>query len=183
MKKFTIKKGNHFSTPRTFKLLTGPNNKEYQWVVALDDSCVYSFKDLDKGTVAENQWDWNKLVGLSLFDFIPNDKNSIRVGWRYNPTTQKIELGAYMHLDSKIIFSDPITLNIEPNELVRVSIKTYTDKWVVNIISLDSKVEMTYTQTLNKAKHFNFAYENQFYFGGQEVAPHDMHITKLLTKC
>jgi len=183
MKKFTIKKGNHFSTPRTFKLLTGPNNKEYQWIVALDDSCVYSFKDLDKGTIAENQWDWNKLVGLSLFDFIPNDKNSIRVGWRYNPTTQKIELGAYQHLDGKTHTSDPFIFSINPKDLVRIGITVFTDKWVVSISNIDTKEGYDFTFNLNKARHFNFAYENQFYFGGQEVAPHDMHITKLLTKC
>ena len=43
-----------------------------------------------------NQSDWNKLMGLST-DRI--HKNSIRIGWRWNPASQRIELGYYGYLD------------------------------------------------------------------------------------
>lgn len=45
-----------------------------------------------------NQQDWNKLMGLST-DRI--HKNSIRIGWRWNPSSQRVELGFYGYLDGK----------------------------------------------------------------------------------
>ena len=45
---------------------------------------------------AANQSDWNKLMGLTT-DRI--HKNSIRIGWRWNPRTQRVELGFYGYLN------------------------------------------------------------------------------------
>src|SRR5438309_7696089 len=43
-----------------------------------------------------NQSDWNKLMGLTT-DRI--HKNSIRLGWRWNPRTSRVELGFYGYLN------------------------------------------------------------------------------------
>ena len=37
-----------------------------------------------------NQYDWNKLMGLTVTDI---HEDSVRLGWRYVPSTDRIELG------------------------------------------------------------------------------------------
>ncbi len=176
MKKFTIKKGEHYSSPKKVKLLTSPMKKGFQWLIYFDDTCKYNLNSVD-------QLDWNKACGISLFDFIPNDNNSIRLGWRYNPESDKIELTAYVHDQGPTVFLPDEPFEVDPHKGIRVTIRTYVDKWVLEVTEIEAKKTKTFSYTPKEVNTYMFAYENGFYFGGNKTAPHDMALAKELTRC
>src|SRR5206468_1203172 len=62
---------------------------------------------------ASNQSDWNKLMGITT-DRI--HKNSIRIGWRWNPRSQRVELGFYGYLDGARVM--PMLADVAPAQSI-----------------------------------------------------------------
>jgi len=56
MTKFIVKKGNHFCTPRRFKIWLKPINKTFTWKLKFTESCKYVFPYVD-GKPHSDQWD------------------------------------------------------------------------------------------------------------------------------
>lgn len=175
MKTYKIKKGDHYCSPKIFKIIPLPNKREFSWLVNIDDRLVY---DVD----GEDQNDISKLLGISLFDFVPNDKNSIRLGYSYNKVTKKIHLYPYFHVNGKINFQSvypfPQITPTKEGVLYKVTINVYTDSWEIILINDRTKEFVSQTMKLTNPKRFNFAYENNFYFGGNKTAPKDLFLEK-----
>src|SRR5438309_4238159 len=95
--------------------------------------------------------------------------NSIRIGWRYNPKTGRIELGFYGYLHgarampmlTEVALGQPIDceLRMTNNSL------TARAGSASHIESGSLGVSLPLTWVLHSA-----------YFGGDETAPHDLHV-------
>ena len=90
-KERTVYKGHHWSFPFTIHRVGGNGHTFY---VKAEDPQMWSYV-----LNGEDQKDWNKLVGLKKNFFQPK-KNSIMVGWRFDPHTQEVQFTPYWH-DSK----------------------------------------------------------------------------------
>jgi hypothetical protein len=115
---------------------------------------------------AANQSDWNKLMGLTT-DRI--HQNSVRIGWRWNPRTQLVELGFYGYLDgtrempmlASVPLGQPIDCVLKMNDqglFAQAGSATYSQ-------SGSNGVALATTWILHSA-----------YFGGDEKAPHELHV-------
>jgi len=79
----------------------------FQIQVMFDSSCKYAFYNSD-GTIAENQYDYNKAGGWS-FEEIGARENSCMMGWRYGIESRKIELTFYRHSQGvSVHHTDPV---------------------------------------------------------------------------
>jgi hypothetical protein len=116
---------------------------------------------------ASNQSDWNKLMGIST-DRI--HKNSIRIGWRWNPATSRVELGFYGYLNgtrlsqqlAEVALGQPIDCELHMTNLgltASAGGHSHTESGSLG-------VSLPLTWVLHSA-----------YFGGAETAPHDLHVT------
>jgi len=113
-----------------------------------------------------NQSDWNKLMGLTT-DRI--HQNSIRLGWRWNPVSRRVELGFYGYLAG----TQTMTM--------------LTDVGLGE--SIDCELRMTDTGLEVRAGGASHQEQGSLgagfvvswvlhsaYFGGDETAPHDIHV-------
>lgn len=158
MKEYIIKKGNHYST-HIIKPYLG-FKKEFNIQFKFNENCRYNLEDVD-------QLDINKLWGIS---FGYHEANSIRIGWVYNLFTDKIDLYYYIYENSVRKYAKFSECFINDTCVVKLLLSntsfTMIDKgnpW--NIIS----------ETYNYPD-FKLGYYLWPYFGGNEVAPHDIHI-------
>ena len=160
---FRIKKNRHRATrggPK--KLRVGRRSRRVGYRVRFESNVPYRTRD------AGNQNDWNKLVGISTSRI---HHNSIRLGWRWNPNRDRVELGFYGYLRGDRTFRKiaevrtgqwiDVELVLDPNRLSVRAGSGYHE--VVGDLGLNG---LTSTWALVTA-----------YFGGDEKAPHDMNIT------
>jgi hypothetical protein len=128
--------------------------------VTFTESCRYNLGD-------DDQLDWNKLFGLSLGGF--HHDNSVRYGWRYNPSTDLIEVAAYYYIDgvrnSKKIF------HFEIGEEYEMVITVTEHKYIFHV---PGKGLIT---SVNKNKTAKWGYELGLFFGGNKPAPHKIEVT------
>ena len=132
---FKIKKGNHYSG---YRLKFFINKKEQKVSVLFNDSCRYT-----GGIQLSEQI--NKLFG---FGSIFIHYNSSRIGWKYNPYSDMIDLFLYEY---------------EKGE-----------RSISHIQSIELNVRSSIMLTTEKKYIFG---ANCFpYFGGEDSAPHDINI-------
>ena len=99
-KTFLIKKGNHYSSAFLFKIYILFNgSKTFKFKINFSSDFRYN--------IGNNQLDTNKLVGIG---FLPwHHVDSIRFGYRYNPTKDKVEIYGYSYVNKiRIIKEDEI---------------------------------------------------------------------------
>ncbi|TNF26527.1 MAG: hypothetical protein EP329_21175 [Deltaproteobacteria bacterium] len=102
---FVIKRGKHDARPKGVRKLQLRKSfsRTLHFQIRFDSSVRYATAD------PQNQHDWNKVMGFTTYLI---HKNSIRLGWRYNPTTDLVELGYYGYLarqrGSKLLDAIPI---------------------------------------------------------------------------
>jgi hypothetical protein len=127
--------------------------------VTFTESCAY-----DLGN--NNQYDWNKLFGLSLGGF--HHDNSVRYVWRYNTTAKLVEVGAYWYTDGvrnhKRFFHAEIGKEYDLEILVTNTRYLFTAR--------EEKMFMAVPKPPTKS----WGYQLGLYFGGDEVAPHTIRI-------
>lgn len=165
---YTIKQGKHFANGTNFGFHS--NGAAVSKTVKFYDNCAY-----DLGNI--NQADINKLYGFSVGLFSGNDYNSARFGWRWSIPKQKIELLAYVYVNGKRInewdrdiLITSVPLETEVYTELSISPTNYLFK-----VQQEGKFEYEEVKYLPRAGS-GTGY-NQFpYFGGDEVAPHDMTI-------
>ena len=142
------------------------NKTTFTWVVKFDESCRY-----DLGN--DDQYDTNKLCGVGYLWH--HHRNSARFGWRYNTTTQFIELVAYCYVNGKRVVQ-PICqcvigrpYRIELRKLAMMYLFTCQDAtdWYSR---LQGTAEVPYDH--KKV----VGYRLGVFFGGNRVAPHEMKI-------
>lgn len=116
-----------------------------------------------------NQGDWCKLMGISTNRI---HHNSIRLGWRWNPKTAKVELGFYGYIQGQ--YYRRYLTSVDLNTWVPVTIRMWNNGETVTVNGI------SYTE--NRSLGFSSWIPTSTwvlqtaYFGGDEVAPHKIKI-------
>src|SRR4051812_2999465 len=115
---------------------------------------------------AANQLDWNKLMGLTT-DRI--HKNSIRIGWRWNPRTQRVELGFYGYLNGARFMQQ--LADVAPGQSIACELGMTNH----GIYARAGSASHTESGSLGASFPLTWVLHSA-YFGGDEKAPHDLHV-------
>lgn len=159
-----INAGDHDPTPfNSTSVLVSP--RELSATVTFDSTCIY-----DIG--AADQDDWNKVIGLGFvgskdqpLGAAPHQVDGVRVGWRWSTRLKRIELGAYAYVaEQRIDFKIADVLINQPTKL---TIKIDYDRKLYQVMG-GQPIPFTHDKT--------FAYETGLYFGGTQVAPHQIRV-------
>ena len=156
--KYTIKKSKHYcSNLFRFRLCLWKSKLTRN--VIFTDSCKYDLPYPQSLAV-------NKLFGIS---YGYHHKNSVRFGWHYN--YGKIQLFAYCYVDG--VRKESFICALETNEIYKLSILKTKDKYFFAVSGKDVLAQKSITHGTNMSK---IGYQLFPYFGGTEVAPHDITI-------
>jgi hypothetical protein len=154
---FVIKKGNHYASGLHAAFFI---NHSMSFKAKFDDSAEYYLGNV-------NQYDVNKLYGFSDCGSA-HHTNSARFGFVWNDQTLKLEIHAYAYASGSrnMKFISNVSLN-----------QSYDYKIVANKYSYDFTVNGKTVNLPRGCKSKNaVGYKLYPYFGGDEVAPHDMKI-------
>jgi len=154
---YVIKKGKHESIINIASLY----GDGIQSSCKFNESAIYDLEN-------ENQGDWNKLIGFS--EDIRIHENSARISWRWNIENEQVELGYYCYVKGEVIKGHLKYVNID--EAFQFMIRDDQEKqnYVIDIYG-------TYKAVHHGQKHDEKKFWSYPYFGGDEVAPHDIKIT------
>ena len=117
MKKYTIKKGRHYSGYR-FRPILFPRSVSFEFMFT-EESKYQS----EPHTKLREQW--LKLAGIALDPF---GRNSARVAWRYNSDTDTFEMCQYLHLNG--------SFKVLHHTIRTIPINTRTDILLYNYFGL-----------------------------------------------
>jgi hypothetical protein len=152
---YLIPAGSHYSTNSSLKSI---KTSEMKFVVKFDSSAIYTCID------PLNQADINKLYGFS--EGFSNQYNSARIGWNWYGG--KLNLYGYVYNKGVRSFAKitSVSIGAEHNCSIKVLGASYI--FTVNGVSI----------TLGRALKTTTAsgYRQYPYFGGDEVAPHNVTI-------
>jgi len=164
MKRFNIKSGKHRSG-LYFRPILG-NTSTISFNATFKDSCKYDIGHPD-------QFDINKLIGLS---YGYHHSNSVRIGWRYNTATNKIDLLAYIYRNKIRLKEDecPVIMSIDLNETVYGMISNESGKFKTILYTQSNDYSENYYKSSSKLPKIGYILFP--YFGGNQTAPHNMEI-------
>lgn len=163
---YKIKKGKQSASPRRFGLFFG--KKRVAFYATFNHTNRYI---TDKN---ENQEDWNKLCGIGYLPHHHTD--SARVGWRYNPSTDKIELSAYTYIKTKRVEEFLGSVEIGCKYFFEITNLKGAYSWTVLGVE-QSNTDTLYVHTIPHGGRDKWlGYPLNFTFGGNEKSPHDMFI-------
>jgi hypothetical protein len=154
--KFVLPQGKH---SKGFPL-EALQSSELRFTAIFDESAIYETTD------PVNQYDINKLMGFSDCNSHHHD-NSARFGWNW--LDGKLLIHAYVYVDGEVMYQEigEVPLN-EPSE--------YTLRLLDNAYEFQIN-DLPIVQMPRKAPCTSGLYYKLFpYFGGDEVAPHDITI-------
>jgi hypothetical protein len=154
--KYTIEKGNQYCNNNSLKAI---ETTKMKFAVKFDSTAIYE-------TVSpENQYDINKLYGFSDNNS-GHHQYSARFGWRWSD--KALRLFAYVYNEGAVLSKELTTIAVgeEINCLIKVAGSNYL--FTVNGVS----TQLPRLATTEKAK----GYQLYPYFGGDEVAPHQINI-------
>lgn len=175
----TVKKGEHYATPRLYKFRIAPDS--VGWIIAFLPNFNYVLRNLD-GSISVDQQDWNKTAGLMFHDFDPH-VNTAMLGNRHNVESGKVEVNFYHHISRKRDYTPALhSFNFGQQFEYRI-VPRYSDGTITETLwTLDGK--------LIKCIQFNFpdlkakwrvkTIEMNLYFGGNQTAPQNVTIYKRL---
>ena len=153
---YIIRKGGQYADGNDFKKI---HAKEIRFNAIFDSSCIYTSGD------KLNQGDINKLYGFSDCDST-HHTNSARFGWAWNGKS----LDIYAYCYSNGVRNNKFLNSIKIGESNSFSISIAEEKYV-----FDLNGEKT-TMSRGCTGEFINGYQLYPYFGGDESAPHDIHI-------
>ncbi len=152
---YIIGKGEHSSTGNSFKKL---NTQKMRFEVTFDNSAVYTTID------PANQGDINKLFGLSDCGN-HHHTNSARFGWRwYN---NKLEIHAYTYIAASRHYEYITSIPLNKPAVCELTLDN--GKYIFNV----NGVQVSLPRGCNGKMD---SYQLYPYFGGDEVAPHEIKI-------
>ena len=160
----TIYKGTHFVIPNRWALWVTKESGEATFTA---DS-AYDLKD-------EDQYDWNKLAGITFTPWRP-DRNSSMVVWRYNLQNGMYEIGPFFNVDFAYVFpNDDQIITVPADQMFSYTVD-YTG------IS-GSYGDITVHKATPVALKPNFWTSARVtgWFGGSEVAPRTVSYYQRLT--
>lgn len=162
-----VKRGHHDDSGYPFGLralcLSVRTDRTQTFRVQFTPSCRY------RTTAAQNQLDWCKLMGFTTVDI---HKHSIRLGWRYNPQTDKIDLGYYGYIKGNRTMQ--ALTSIDVGAWASVTIRMHRNGEMVEVNGVRHEV----SQALGLSSLFPTPtwVLRTAYFGGDEEAPQDISI-------
>lgn len=154
-KTYTLKKGKHGGIHIGIKV-----NQAAEYRVRFDDSAIY------KTQAANNQGDINKLFGFSDC-YSHHQKNSARFGWRWYQNALEIHAYTYAGGTRSSQLIQKVDLNKSYDMKVAIDGGEY-------VFSIDGQESVRLPRGCDKK--FSVKYKLYPYFGGDENAPHDIHI-------
>lgn len=162
---FVIKKGKHNGRPQSVVKwkLKRDFSRTLHFQVRFDASVRYATQD------PQNQHDWNKIMGVTTYRI---HKNSIRLGWRYNPKTDRVELGYYGYLGGARTM--PMLTSVALGEWADVSLGMDNDSMFVEVNGV--RHEETGDLKLPSVLPTSTWILATAYFGGDEKAPQTISV-------
>lgn len=154
--KYTIEKGNQYCNSNAFKVI---ETTEMKFAVKFDSTAIYETAS------PENQYDINKLYGFSDNNS-DHHQYSARFGWRWSD--KALRLFAYVYNAGNVVSKELTTIGI--GEEINCSIKVAGTQYLFTVNGVTS--ELPRLAITEKAK----GYQLYPYFGGDEVAPHQIAI-------
>lgn len=154
--KFTIRSGQQYCDGNVYKTI---DTDKLDFVVRFDSSAIYQNQS------PENQYDINKLFGFSD-NGMDHHQFSARFGWRWSEGA--LRLFAYVYNEGKLISKELTQVKI--GEEIRCSITAGAGTYTFS--AGDVQYRMPRSSVTEKAR----GYQLYPYFGGDETAPHDIHI-------
>lgn len=152
---YVIPKGQHYAAGTAIRVL---DKKSLSFKVRFDSSCMYTVR-------SENAADINKLYGFS--DCGDNHQvNSARFGWVWNGNA--IELYAYCYGESKR--SSKFLGTVSIGREIELGLAVEGEKYVFVVNGFKEYMERKCDDDAAPS------YQLYPYFGGDEVAPHDVRI-------
>lgn len=161
--KYRVKKDKHDFKPDKLKVFWKPKNLHFN--VTFNEGCDYIIE-------GEDQYDWNKLTGVT-YSINPSKKTAM-IGWRFNPTIQKIELCAYYHINGGRQFSEPL-LECKLGELVVGDIQITKDKYKVTLMNTHDQKTGRHSID-HKGNPRCISRMINPWFGGTSKAPNEMSL-------
>lgn len=153
---YTIRKGQQFCEQTSYRPV---DISEMKFIVRFDSTAIY------QSAMAENQFDINKLYG-----FADNGKDhhqySARFGWRWS--NKALRLFAYVYNDGLVTSKELSTVAIGAS--VNCSIRVVDSLYIFTVDNITDQIPRHSTTKTGKG------YQLFPYFGGDEVAPHDINI-------
>ena len=154
--KYTIAKGQQYTDQSSYRAI---ETSEMKFVVKFDSSAVYQTR------LAENQYDINKLYGFSDNNS-DHHQYSARFGWRWSGNA--LRLFAYIYNEGAVLSKELAIVDIGKEISCSIQVTSSSYLFTVNGIT----VRMPRMATTPQGK----GYQLYPYFGGDESAPHDIHI-------
>ena len=170
MKTYTCQKGKHRFTSGPLGVPCLGRVRRASWEVAFSPSCRYNLPGAD-------QDDWNKGGGVS-FDLLTNHTDSVMWAWRYNPGTDKIELGLYCHVDGRREIAIDVRgrqalLSVAIGEIVTVELEVEDSAYAMRFDCLSSETVTAAIPFTHRKKTIRTINP---WFGGNNPAPHTMNL-------
>lgn len=156
-KVFTVRQGNHYCDQTGFQPV---NVTGMTFQAKFDSSCIYTSIN------PENQTDINKLWGFN--EGLVGNSNSARIGWFWKDGA--LWLAPYTHYDGQHFTVDSGMVSVPLEVYVPLSISLQDTVYRFEINGKKS----TLPRKLRSDKVIG--YQLYPYFGGDEVAPHDVSI-------
>jgi hypothetical protein len=153
--RYLIQEGGHDSELK-IELL---QNSSLSFYARFDSSAIYT------STTPENQWDTNKLMGFSDCNSKHHD-NSARFGWRW--LNNGLDIMAYVYKDGHRIIEKIGVAKIGQENYYNIQITN--DFYTFNFN--DNRISIPRGQTCDQGAYYLLFH----YFGGDEVAPHNISI-------
>jgi hypothetical protein len=154
---FTIRQGEHYSTPRLVETL---QSSVFRFEAKFDASAVYYFDDTSM------QSNKNKLMGFADCNSLHHE-NSARFAWQwYN---DQLEIYAYCYVNSQRV--EKFVGIVALNEFNRYEIELTNNAYIFRLND-EEAVTVERGSTCDRGVY----YKLWPYFGGTLAAPHDVHI-------
>lgn len=154
--KYTIEKGNQYCNNNGYKPV---ETTEMKFSVKFDSTAIYETLS------SENQYDINKLYGFSDNN-TDHHQYSARLGWRWSD--KALRLFAYVYNEGAVASKELTTIAI--GEEINCSIKVAGSNYLFTVNGITTQLPRLATTEKGKG------YQLYPYFGGDEVAPHQVTI-------
>jgi hypothetical protein len=159
---FRIPRGRHRARPLRFDCWW--RKTSFAWNVKFTDSCRYDLGNTD-------QYDINKLCGIG---YLPgHHKDSARFGWRYWADRKAIELWAYCYVNGRREIKQICFCEI--GKVYRIRLQVLAQSYYFDVYEPD----LITSSGIVTVEHYHskkFKYRLGTFFGGNQVAPHDIKI-------
>jgi len=157
---YTIKKGNHDSSPVDIPWMTLTSSlNTLLWTIKPSHGTEYNMLP------DEDQWDVNKGGGVS-FNLLNNNKDALMWGWRFNPNSNKTEILQYSHTDGNVVISE-VMMELSKFQVGEIQFTRNGRVWDTFFTNYEHSSCGTYTAR----KGFTFSKEITLWFGGANNSP------------